>query len=160
VIASDDWIVIENAFVAVIFGELLSVTVTLKLDVPRAVGVPLIVPLLDSVSPAGNVPEDRDHVSGGAIVGAADSVCEYAELITPPAREDVVISVGTSILRDLLSSLGGLLLSLTRTVNENTPDTDGVPLIPPLLADRVKPVGSTPEAIDHATGKRPPVELN
>ena len=52
----ETWIVIENDFVAVRGGELLSVTVMLKSDVPGAVGVPLIVPLLASVSPPGNVP--------------------------------------------------------------------------------------------------------
>ena len=34
------------------------------LDVPKAVGVPLIDPPLVSASPVGNVPEDSDHVSG------------------------------------------------------------------------------------------------
>ena len=51
VIVSEDWTVIENSFVALNLGEPLSVTVTLKVDVPTAVGVPLIVPLLESVSP-------------------------------------------------------------------------------------------------------------
>ena len=39
-----------------------SVTVTVKLAVPVAVGVPLITPVPDNVRPAGNVPELRDQV--------------------------------------------------------------------------------------------------
>jgi hypothetical protein len=40
----------------------LSVTVTLKAEVPLAVGVPDITPALESVSPAGKLPEARDQV--------------------------------------------------------------------------------------------------
>jgi hypothetical protein len=41
---------------AVAVSELLSVTFTVKPDAPAALGVPLIVPPLDSESPAGGVP--------------------------------------------------------------------------------------------------------
>ncbi len=44
-------------------GLLLSVTVTVKVEVPLVVGVPDIVPVEDaSVSPAGNWPELTDQV--------------------------------------------------------------------------------------------------
>jgi len=44
-------------------GVLLSVTRSVKVDVPTVVGVPLMAaPLKDS--PAGNVPDTRDHVYG------------------------------------------------------------------------------------------------
>jgi hypothetical protein len=39
-----------------------SVTVTVKLDVPLAVGVPEIVPLADRLRPAGRLPERIDQV--------------------------------------------------------------------------------------------------
>ena len=39
-----------------------SVTSTVKLDVPAADGVPLITPVLDNVRPVGNVPDVLDHV--------------------------------------------------------------------------------------------------
>ena len=42
---------------AVCAGLPLSVTRTVKLDVPLAVGVPEITPPLESVSPAGSVPD-------------------------------------------------------------------------------------------------------
>lgn len=55
---------IENVIVFVNFGELESVAVIAKLDVPLAVGVPVITPALESVSPAGRLPEDNAHVYG------------------------------------------------------------------------------------------------
>ena len=43
-------------------GELSeSLTVTLNENVPLAVGMPLIVPLVDRVNPAGKEPEGRLH---------------------------------------------------------------------------------------------------
>ena len=39
----------------------LSLTCTVKLEVPAAVGVPLIVPLAESERPAGNEPVDMDQ---------------------------------------------------------------------------------------------------
>ena len=44
-------------------GLLLSLTVTVKLDVPLTVGVPEITPVVAAcVSPAGRPPEVIDHV--------------------------------------------------------------------------------------------------
>ena len=40
----------------------LSVTFTVKLDVPIAVGTPLIVPVVDNKTPAGRVPEAIDQL--------------------------------------------------------------------------------------------------
>ena len=42
--------------------DALSVTETVKLDVPTPVGVPLITPAVDSDNPAGRVPLARDHI--------------------------------------------------------------------------------------------------
>ena len=54
-------IVIESAFVAVALT--LSVTLAVKLDVPEAVGVPVIAPVAaTSDNPAGRLPEEIDHV--------------------------------------------------------------------------------------------------
>ena len=57
--------VIDSACVSVCGGLSLSVTCTVKLEVPAAVGVPLIWPveaLIDS--PEGSVPEETDQVYG------------------------------------------------------------------------------------------------
>ncbi len=54
----------ENALDAVCgVGVALSVTCTVKLNVPAVVGVPLMTPAADNVRPAGKVlPDARDHV--------------------------------------------------------------------------------------------------
>lgn len=55
-------IVIDVATDLVWIGLLLSFTVTVKLNVPLAVGVPEIVPVAaDRLSPAGKLPELTDH---------------------------------------------------------------------------------------------------
>ena len=54
-----------------------SVTSTVKLTLPEAVGVPLMVPPLESESPAGSDPEARLHLYGD-VPPVADSVAEYA----------------------------------------------------------------------------------
>jgi hypothetical protein len=47
----------------VCIGLLLSLTVTVKVNFPLAVGVPEIIPLLPaSFSPVGKLPEVMDHV--------------------------------------------------------------------------------------------------
>jgi|ERR1017187_434813 hypothetical protein len=62
-----------NCLVAL--AELLSVTCTVKVDEPAAVGVPLSVPPVESVSPAGGDPEVTDQVYGATPPEAA-SCCE------------------------------------------------------------------------------------
>lgn len=55
--------VMLSAFVADICGEDVSVTLTVKDEVPDAVGVPEMTPVLAaSVKPAGRVPESMDQV--------------------------------------------------------------------------------------------------
>ncbi len=49
-----------KGWVAVAFA--LSVTWTVKLAVPVAVGVPLMVPAADNDNPAGREPDEIDHV--------------------------------------------------------------------------------------------------
>jgi len=44
--------------------EPLSVTRTVKFDVPEFVGVPLITPAVESDNPGGNVPTVTAHVNG------------------------------------------------------------------------------------------------
>jgi hypothetical protein len=48
--------------VALVAGEPESVTLTVKLEDPDAVGVPEIVPPAESVKPAGNEPEEMLQV--------------------------------------------------------------------------------------------------
>jgi hypothetical protein len=58
--------------------DALSVALTVKLDVPAAVGVPLIVPVLAFIDkPAGSEPAEMVHVRDvPVVVPTAASVCE------------------------------------------------------------------------------------
>jgi hypothetical protein len=55
-------IVIDSDADAVCAGDPLSFTLTANVAVPLAVGVPEIAPELESVRPAGSLPEAIDHV--------------------------------------------------------------------------------------------------
>ena len=55
--------------------DALSVTWTVKLEVPAADGVPLITPADDSVRPAGSAPAVTDQAKGG-VPPVAVNVCE------------------------------------------------------------------------------------
>jgi hypothetical protein len=56
--------VIDSCADAVCAGDALSAAVTVKVDVPVAVGVPEITPAADIVNPAGRLPL-TDHVYPG-----------------------------------------------------------------------------------------------
>jgi hypothetical protein len=55
-------IVSDSCADAVLTGDPLSETATVKVAVPLAVGVPEMLPEGDSVRPAGRLPEASDHV--------------------------------------------------------------------------------------------------
>jgi hypothetical protein len=76
--------------VAFCVGELESVALTVKENVPAVVGVPLICPELMSVSPAGKEPELSDQMYG-AVPPLAASDPEYAVLAIPEGKELTVI---------------------------------------------------------------------
>ena len=67
----------------------------MKLNEPDAVGVPEIVPAVDSASPPGNAPELRLHWYG-VVPPLAASVAEYSTPTCPFANEVVVILTGVT----------------------------------------------------------------
>lgn len=69
VTVSDPPITIDNVCVAV--RDPLSVTPTVKFEVPALVGVPLITPAVDSDNPAGKVPVETAQVYGAVPPTAA-----------------------------------------------------------------------------------------
>src|SRR5579864_6600678 len=76
--------------------ELASVTRTVKLLVPVAVGVPEITPVpAASDNPAGKVPEAMDQLYG-VVPLVAVSVVLYAEFCVPPGK-DIVVIVGGGV---------------------------------------------------------------
>ncbi len=62
--------------------------------------------------------------------------------------------------RDCVAVVGVVAESLTDTVMLNDPATEGVPLIAPVLAFSVKPLGNDPPEIDHTYGVIPPLACN
>jgi hypothetical protein len=121
---------------AVADTDALSVTLTVKFDDPAAVGVPDIV-LPERPRPAGRVPLEMDQVYGGD-PPVASSVCEYGTPTVPAGNEDVLITSGVgSTVSDKAFETVAVLLSAACTVNVAVPAPSGVPLITPVVAERV-----------------------
>lgn len=144
-------------FVAVLL--LASVTLMVKVEVPDAVGVPVIAPDdAFKVRPAGREPVLTLHVYG-VVPPVACTVAEYAVPTVPPARLDVEIAncpaAATAMLKDWVAVL--LLASCTWAVKVEVPDAVGVPVIAPDDAFKVRPAGSEPLLMLHVYGAVPPV---
>jgi hypothetical protein len=121
--------------------------------------MPLIVPALLRLRPAGNVPATSVH-EYGVVPPEAASVDEYVVKSTPLGNEAVVIFSCAPAPFMLMES--GLVAfctfeeeSVTCTVKLDWPELVGVPLIvPPTL--KLRPAGNVPEATVHAYGVVPP----
>ena len=144
-------------------GVVESVTFTVKLNDPDAVGVPEIVPLeAFNVSPPGSAPELMLQLYG-VVPPLAASVVEYAVPLCPPGTELVVICTGVTaaaivIEKDFVAVCAvGVVESVTFAVKLNDPDAVGVPEIVPLEAFNVNPVGSAPELMLQLYGVVPPL---
>ena len=133
-----------------------SVTRTVNV-VPVAVGVPLITPVADKLSPVGNDPVARDQVFE-PVPPVAARVCEYVVPCIPVTNDNVVIvsTTLTLIVRDFCADWTP---SAACTVNVAVPVPVGVPLITP-AADNVDPVGNDPVATDQVFEPVPPVVVS
>ena len=151
-------ITIDSAFVAA--APAASVTRTVKLNVPAADAFPLMVPVPEfKVRPAGSAPASRDQATG-VVPPVLATVCEYAEPVTPPGKDEVVMTrAGATAMDNAFVAVTPLVnaLSVTRTLKLNVPAADGVPLITPVPDARVTPLGREPPEIDHEYGDVPPV---
>ena len=120
-------------------------TVTVKPDVPFAVGVPETTPVAGvSVSPAGRLPELIDHVYPG-VPPPASKVCEYATPLVPEASTEEAIESGvgeTTIEVAPDAVCAGLPESVTLTVKLDVPLAVGVPEIAPVEGLRERPLGN------------------
>ena len=88
---------IVKSFETVTGGDDESVAVTVKLDEPPAVGVPLITPdTASNTNPAGNPPEDTPHVNGDTPPDATNDTGAYTDPTDPPGNTVVVIANGTT----------------------------------------------------------------
>jgi hypothetical protein len=140
--------VMEKGWLAVCTGEEESVTWALKLNLPAPVGVPLMVPLLLNVIPAGKAPETTVH-EYGYVPPEAASVVEYVVPTIPVGRANVVTATpfrGLILMgKTLCAVCAGLEESETCPVKLNRPEAAGMPLTTPVVLDNDNPVGNVPE---------------
>ena len=146
--ANDDVVILKAAALivndraAVANADALSVTFTVKLDEPAAVGVPDIV-LPARLSPVGSDPLVTNHVYGG-VPPVALSPCEYAAPTVPDGKDVVVMTGGGSTVSDSALVAIPPPLSVNCTVKLAVPATDGVPLITPVGPARWSAWGRLP----------------
>src|SRR5947208_7367336 len=117
----------------------LSRTVTVKLDVPGAVGAPDIAPEDDIVRPLGS--PLALQVNGGTPPLAANDA-EYAVPTVPPGVDAVVIARGAGAMVTVnVADAVAPAFSLTIAVTVNLPAAVGLPLMAP-APDALRPPGS------------------
>src|SRR5882757_9402592 len=147
--------------IAVPTGVLESVTLMVKLDVPTTVGVPVMTPVGDSLSPVGRVPEAKLKIYGAvppvAVIVPKYGVARVAAdtpLITtvnpPPPPVPAIVK-----LNDPVPLFCGTEMSVTLTVRFAVPAAVGSPLIVQPVS--VRPAGSVPAVILQRYGAVPPV---
>ncbi len=144
-----------RAWVSVAFE--LSVTSTVKFELPAAVGIPLIVPLAPSDSPAGSEPALNDQLLP-PVPPLAESVWLYVAPTVALGSEVVVTFNGGGLATEMLRPCMSVAfeLSLTCTVKFAVPLAVGVPLMAP-LAESDRPAGSAPGPLDHVYPPVPPL---
>jgi hypothetical protein len=159
VIARGDTTVIESDAVAVApVGVAESFTITVKVDVPFARGVPLITPFAAfSERPAGNEPTLIDQVYGAKPPVSA-TAAEYATPFWAVGSDVVLIDIADTTIESAFVPVPavGVVESVTLTVKLNVPVVVGVPVIAPVEAFSERPLGNEPVVIDHAYGVTPP----
>jgi hypothetical protein len=144
--AKPETIVTPNVWVAT--SDALSDTCTVKIKVPALRGTPLSTPLAEaSVMPTGRVPLVTVQRYGGVPPEAA-RVTEYGTLADPPGSAAAVVMTRL----DAIFTLNAWLaftdeLSVTCTVKLNVPEPLAVPVIAPVAAFKLKPVGKDPAVI-------------
>src|SRR5579863_1758558 len=132
------------------FGEL-SVTVTVKLNVPTLVGMPLSDPSLPRVTPGGRFPAVMLQVNGRNPPVVPKVNTPYGVPATPAGGTGIGFKVSwAGVLMVIWVADGGPLtgvcaLSVAVTENLNVPALVGVPDTVPSLAN-TSPGGSTPLA--------------
>jgi hypothetical protein len=144
VIATDGLIVRVNGLDAV--APELSLTCTVKLDVPVDDGVPEIVPEPASERPGGNEPEMMDQ-EFPPVPPAAESDCEYATLTMPLGSDAVATESGWMTVIPNEADAVAPDESLTTTPKLNEAAIVGVPEIAP-DDENERPSGIDPAETD------------
>ena len=128
--------------VAVAVAEVESVTVTEKLVVPAAVGIPVRTPAAESVNPGGK--PLAVQVRGGVPPDAVSCSAVYAVPMVPAGSGEAVVTrnavVPITIVNAAVAVCAELAASVTVTLITVVPVAVGVPLRTPPL-DRLRPPG-------------------
>jgi hypothetical protein len=126
----------------------LSVSITVKLELPVSEGVPLITPVEPwRLKPRGKIPSDIAQVTGATAPDAA-RVVEYEAPAVAFGRLDVVITGLEFTVNCRACVAVAAASSCTFTVNDVVPAPVGVPLMTPALLS-VRPAGSAWAEMDH-----------
>ena len=120
-----------------------SVTVTVKFEVPRAVGVPVKAPLVESVRPVGRAPADTAKVYAARPPEVVIAPL-YGTPMVPAVRLEVVMDnvVAFTVNVNWREAVCADP-SVTWTVKFELPNTVGVPVKAPPV-DNETPAGSVP----------------
>jgi hypothetical protein len=124
----------------------LSATITEKVDVPVAVGVPEMIPVAKSnESPGGRLPLNRLQVYGGLPPDAVKAAVLYGTFSVAAGRGGAV-KVSPAVTLEVEPGAAATLfaLSATEIVKLYVPIVVGVPLSAPVAALSVIPGGSPP----------------
>jgi len=121
-----------------------SVTVALKVEAPRVLGVPVIAPVeVLRVKPAGREPLML-NVYGG-VPPPAVSADEYATPTCPVLAGQVKVNcAGAMVMLQLMVTVATPLESVTVAEKLDVPAVVGVPVMAPVEVLRVKPAGNDP----------------
>lgn len=134
----------------------------MNVDDPAVVGVPDNTPAELNVTPAGNEPDERDHVYEPR-PPIADRDCEYDVPVIPTGSEAVVTESGVAAteIENTLSAVRPRE-SVTRTVKVTVElvACEGVPAKAPVVGFSSRPAGGSPRITDQAYEPAPPVALS
>jgi len=135
----------ENTFNAV--APALSVTCTVKEDVPAVMGVPLSTPAELKLRPGGGVPTVIAQFVYGVAPPLAANVCEYAVPTEPCGNgEAVLITRAALMVNENTFKAVAPALSVACTVKVDVPAVVGVPPSTP-AALKLRPGGGVPAVI-------------
>ena len=123
-----------------------SVAVTVMVDDPAAVGVPLRTPAEDNDKPLGS--PEADHANVPEPPRAFSVTGEYAWPRVAFGSESVVMESCVKTASDTVRVTAGELPSFTWTVKPDVPATLGLPLKVPFDESAI-PAGGAPENRDH-----------
>ena len=156
--------VIDDSSFAVMVGVLESAAVTVKFDVPPAVGDPVMSPLpLSSESPAGSDPLVTAQETGAVPPLDARVTPTYGLPACPPGSDAVVMFAAAGD-RNRYGGSGGLgRAARVGGANREEGDrarTGGCAGDVPVLLLRLRPFGREPEVTDQVTGALPPEEAS